>query len=318
MAGSGHRGPDRNEADGREAVRRDAAADGAASERAGAAADGAASERAGAAANGAKSARARAGGRTRLRLKAAWPPLAVLAALLLLWEAAVRLWGVEAWLMPSPGRILADAWEARERLAGHAGATLSLTLLGFAGGSAAGFALAALLHLLPLVRAGVYPLLVLSQNVPIIALGPLLVIWFGFGLLPKLLLVMLVCFFPVCVAMLGGLRGADPALERYLRMIGAGRWRRFASLELPSSAPHLFSGLKLAASYSVTSAVVAEWIGSDRGLGYFMLLSSKGFKTSLVFAGVAIVVALSLLLVAAVAGAERLALRWRSERGGAA
>ena len=86
-------------------------------------------------------------------------------------------------------------------------------MLGFAGGTAAGFALAALLHLLPLVRSGVYPILVLSQNVPIIAIGPLLVVWFGFGLLPKLLLVILVCFFPVCVAMLSGLQGTDPALE---------------------------------------------------------------------------------------------------------
>ncbi|SDT44332.1 ABC-type nitrate/sulfonate/bicarbonate transport system, permease component [Paenibacillaceae bacterium GAS479] len=250
------------------------------------------------------------------RLRAVWPPLLVLAALLLVWEAAVRLSSVEAWLVPAPSAIVQDAWDARERLAEHTVATLRLTLFGFAGGTAAGFGLAALLHLLPFVRSGVYPLLVLSQNVPLIALGPLLVVWFGFGLLPKLLLVMLVCFFPVCVAMLGGLRGGDPALERYMRMIGAGRWRRFISLELPGSITHLFSGLKLAASYSVTGAVVAEWIGSEKGLGIFMLLSSKGFKTSLVFAGVAIVVTLSLLLFAAVTGAERLTVRWRPRKEG--
>lgn len=251
-------------------------------------------------------------------MRAVWPPLLVLALLLLIWEAAVRLWNVEPWLLPAPSRIMLDAWEARERLAGHTLATLRLTLLGFAGGTAAGFALAALLHLLPVLRSGVYPLLLLSQNVPLIALGPLLVVMLGFGLLPKLLLVMLVCFFPVCIAMLGGLGGSDPALDRYLRMIGAGRWRRFVSLELPGSVTHLFSGLKLAASYSVTSAVVAEWIGSDKGIGIFILLSSKGFKTSLVFAGVVIVVLLSLLLFAAVSGTERLALRWRPRKEGAA
>ena len=250
------------------------------------------------------------------RLGAIWPPALVMAAFLLVWEAAVRLSGVEPWLLPGPLLIWHDAWRALPRLAEHTVATLQLTLLGFAGGTAAGFALAALLHLLPLVRSGVYPILVLSQNVPIIAIGPLLVVWFGFGLLPKLLLVILVCFFPVCVAMLSGLQGTDPALERYMRMIGAGRWQRFISLELPGSITHLFSGLKIAASYSVTSAVVAEWIGSSRGLGYFMLLSSKGFKTSLVFAGVALVVALSLLLFAAVAAAERLIVRWRPGREG--
>ncbi|ASS65780.1 MULTISPECIES: ABC transporter permease [unclassified Paenibacillus] len=251
-----------------------------------------------------------------IRWGALLPPVVVMAAFLLLWEAAVRLSGTEAWLLPAPSDIARDAWAARPRLAEHTGATLSLTLLGFAGGAAAGLLLGAVLHLLPLMRSGFYPLLVLSQNIPVIAIGPLLVIWFGFGLLPKLLLVMLVCFFPVCVAMLGGLQGADPGLERYMRMIGAGRWRRFLSLELPGSLPQLFSGLKIAASYSVTSAVVAEWIGSDRGLGYFMLLSSKGFKTSLVFAGVALVVLLSLLLFAAVAGAEKLALSWRPRKEG--
>jgi ABC-type nitrate/sulfonate/bicarbonate transport system permease component len=252
----------------------------------------------------------------KMRWRALLPPAVVMAAFLLLWEAAVRLSGVEAWLLPAPSDIARDAWSALPRLAQHTVATLQLTLLGFAGGAAAGFALGAVLHLLPLVRSGFYPLLVLSQNIPVIAIGPLLVIWFGFGLLPKLLLVMLVCFFPVCIAMLGGLQGADPGLDRYMRMIGAGRWRRFISLELPGSLAHLFSGLKIAASYSVTSAVVAEWIGSDRGLGYFMLLSSKGFETSLVFAGVALVVLLSLLLFAAVAGAERLALRWRPRKEG--
>ena len=201
------------------------------------------------------------------RLGAIWPPALVMAAFLLVWEAAVRLSGVEPWLLPGPSLIWHDAWRALPRLTEHTVATLQLTLLGFAGGTAAGFALAALLHLLPLVRSGVYPILVLSQNVPIIAIGPLLVVWFGFGLLPKLLLVILVCFFPVCVAMLSGLQGTDPALERYMRMIGAGRWQRFISLELPGSITHLFSGLKIAASYSVTSAVVAEWIGSSRGLG---------------------------------------------------
>ncbi|MUT66298.1 ABC transporter permease [Paenibacillus sp. NEAU-GSW1] len=247
------------------------------------------------------------------------PPVFVIALLFIVWEAAVDLGNVPSWQLPSPSAILHEGVAVWPRLMDHTAATLTLTAIGFAGGAAAGFVLAALLHLLPGARRAVYPLLVLSQNVPVVALGPLLTLWLGYGLLPKLVLVWLVCFFPVSVSMLSGLTDTDPTLRNYMQMIGASKSQLFWRMELPNAVTHLFSGLKIAASYAVLSAVVAEWIGSQKGLGHFMLLSSKGYEADRVFAAVFLIVALSLTMFGLVAGAEKLIVRWRpaEERGGA-
>ncbi len=196
----------------------------------------------------------------------------------------------------------------------HTGATVKIMLLGFVGGSAVGFVLAALLHLIPGVRSAVYPLLVLSQNVPIIAIAPILTMLLGYGMLPKVLLVIMVCFFPITVAMLSGLMNTDAQLRNYLQMIGIRKWQLFWRLELPHAIVHLFSGLKIAASYSVLSAVVAEWIGTNKGLGAFMIISFKGFMPDRVFAAVIIIVAISLTLFGLITLAERLVIRWRPEK----
>lgn len=198
----------------------------------------------------------------------------------------------------------------------HTEATMLLTLIGFVGGSAVGFVLAALLHLIPGIRKPMYPLLVLSQNIPVIAIAPILTMLLGWGLLPKALLVIMVCFFPITVAMLNGLMNTDAQLRNYLQMIGIGRWQLFWKLELPHAIVHLFSGLKIAASYSVMSAVIAEWLGTNKGLGAFMIISSKGFMPDRVFASVAIIVVLSLTLFGLVTLAERLVIRWRPKKEG--
>lgn len=221
------------------------------------------------------------------------------------------LWDIDHWMLPSPVSIVQEAIKVWPRLMEHTGATVQLTLYGFVGGSAVGFVLAALLHLIPGVRTAVYPLLILSQNVPIIAIAPILMMMFGFGLLPKVLLVMMVCFFPITIAMLGGLTNTDVQLRNYLQMIGIRKWQLFWRLELPHAIVHLFSGLKIAASYSVLSAVVAEWLGTKKGLGAFMLLSSKGFMPGRVFAAVIIIIIFSLTLFGLVSLAERLVIRWR-------
>ncbi|WP_274651597.1 ABC transporter permease [Paenibacillus humicola] len=242
------------------------------------------------------------------------PPLAVFAAFLVVWQAAVVLLHIDEYVLPSPLVVAANTIAEAPRLLEHTKATLAITLIGFAAGSAAGFALAALLHLIPGARAGVYPLLVLTQNVPLMALGPLLVLWFGFGMMPRVLLIMLVCFFPVSVAMLTGLTQTDRALLNYMKMIGATRSQLFRRLELPSAVPYLFSGLKIAASYSVISAIYAESIGGSKGLGSFMLLSQRGFETANVFSAIAVIVLLSLALFGLIAAAERLFLRGRQGR----
>ena len=193
--------------------------------------------------------------------------------------------------------------------------TLRITLLGFGAGALLGFLIAALLHVIPWAKSGFYPLLVLSQNVPIMAIGPLLVLWFGFGMLPRVILIALVTFFPVAVAMMTGLSKSDGRLFEYMRMIGASPNQLFWRLELPGAMPHLFSGLKIAASYSVISAIYAEAIGSDSGLGYFILIAQHGFETVKVFAAIAVIVLLSLALFGVIALAERLFVRGASPRG---
>ncbi|MEV5024853.1 ABC transporter permease [Paenibacillus sp. LPE1-1-1.1] len=242
------------------------------------------------------------------------PPAGLLIVLLFGWQAAAWLELFDQWMIPSPISIVQEAIEIWPRLMEHTEATVQLTLLGFAGGSAVGFVLAALLHLIPGVRTAVYPLLVLSQNVPIIAIAPILTMLLGFGLLPKALLVIMVCFFPITVAMLSGLMNTDAQLRNYLQMIGVHKLELFWRLELPHAIVHLFSGLRIAASYSVLSAIVAEWLGTNKGLGAFMLISSKGFMPDRVFAAVFIIVALSLTLFGLVTWAERLVIRWRPEK----
>ncbi|REE94332.1 ABC-type nitrate/sulfonate/bicarbonate transport system permease component [Paenibacillus taihuensis] len=239
------------------------------------------------------------------------PPVIVLALFLLIWQAAVRIFDIDAYVLPSPASIVKQGLNDWSSLLQHMKATLGITLLGFGIGAVLGFLLAALLHIIPGAKAGFYPLLVLTQNVPLMALGPLLVIWFGFGMMPRVVLITLVTFFPVVVAMLTGLTQCDPKLMNYMRMIGAKRAQLFWRLELPSSVPHLFSGLKIAASYSVISAIYAESIGSNKGLGYYILLKQRGFETAKVFAAVAVIVMLSLILFGAITLLERMFVRGR-------
>ncbi|GKU78531.1 ABC transporter permease [Paenibacillus sp. L3-i20] len=245
-----------------------------------------------------------------------WPPVVVLVVLIVCWQAIVSMGKVDSWTVPSPLAVVKEAIEIWPRLMEHTGATLQLTAIGFAGGSAAGFVLAALLHLLPGVRRGIYPLLILTQNVPIVVLAPIMTMLFGYGLLPKVLLVILVCFFPVAIAMMSGLSSTDNGLRNYLRMIGSNKWQLFWRLELPHSIIHLFSGLKIAASYSVMSAIFAEMLAPKLGLGGFMVMSSRNYMPERAFAAVVLVIAISLMLFGMVTLAERLFVRWQPKKEG--
>lgn len=149
---------------------------------------------------------------------------------------------------------------------------------------------------------------------PSIALGPLLIIWFGFGLLPKIVLITLVCFFPVAVAAMGGLAQSDRVMLNYMKMAGASNWQIFTKLELPGSLPSLFSGLKISATYAVMGAVVAEWIGADKGIGYYMLLQKASYRTDRMFVAIVIIVLLSLVLFALIALLERWLVRWKPRK----
>lgn len=244
-----------------------------------------------------------------------WPPVVTLLLIGIVWELIVRMKLVYVWLIPSPTGVFEGMIADWPRLMMHLAATLKLTLIGFIGGALAGFLLATLLHFLPVVRKGLYPVLILSQNIPVIVIAPILTMLLGYGMMPKILLIILVCFFPICIAMLGGLAQADHQLKNYLRMIGASKWHLFIHLELPSALTNLFSGLKIAVSYSVLSAVVAEWLAPKVGLGGYMILSSRGYMPERVFAAVLLIVLMSLLLFWIVSFIESRFVHWRPKKG---
>ena len=235
----------------------------------------------------------------------------VLAVLLVAWEVYVRIRGVPDYLLPAPTEVAQALWDDRSTLASQALVTLKEMLLGFAAALAFGFATAVLLHLVPWLRGAVEPILIASQSVPVVAIAPILVIYLGFGLAPKVLIVALVCFVPITVNTLGGLERVDPEYRRMLRTLDATRWQVFRRVELPWSLPGLFAGARIAASYSAVAAVFAEYAGGQSGLVDSM---RDGFDTALVGAAIVVLATMSLALYGAVSLAERLALPWAREQ----
>ncbi|RCX18102.1 ABC-type nitrate/sulfonate/bicarbonate transport system permease component [Fontibacillus phaseoli] len=240
-----------------------------------------------------------------------WPPLVAVILFLILWQAATSLFHIEKWILPSPADIAKEASTGAAGLWRHTLATLRLLLLGFAIGTAVGLLMAFALHVVPFLKSSLYPLIILSQNVPTIALAPLLMIWFGFGILPKIIVITLVCFFPVAVAAMDGLSRADRVMLDYMRMAGASKGQIFTKLEIPHALPSILSGIKIAATYSVMGAVIAEWIGADKGIGYYMMLQKSSFRTDKIFLAIAIIVAISLAMFGLIALLEKWLIRYK-------
>lgn len=243
-----------------------------------------------------------------------WRPVVVILSILILWEISVRFFQIPVWLLPAPSQIWQAGVEGWQDFHHHLTATIKLAVIGYVLGSVFGIETACCLHLLPTVREAFYPLIILSQNIPIIVLAPLLVIWFGFGVLPKIIIITLVCFFPITVAALDGFRQTDSNLMHYMKMAGANRRQIFEKLEWPYALPSVFSGLKIAATYSVMGAVIAEWLGAGEGIGVYMTLASSSFQTAQVFVAIFYIMALSLVFFAAINGLERVMIKWRPER----
>lgn len=246
-------------------------------------------------------------------------PVAVLVGLLLIWEAAAQ-WSVIAnalsirdFLVPAPSAVCESLWSDRALLAADAWVTLREVLAGLALAATAGLLLAVLIHLSETARRAVYPLLVGSQTIPIVAIAPILVVWLGFGIAPKLVIVALVCFFPITVNALDGLRGTDPERVRMMSSLGASRRQVLVGLELPTALPSIFSGLRIAAAVAVIGAVFAEWAGSDAGLGHLIQLASAQLLTARVFAAIVVLSAMALALFWAIGAVERRVVTWRAE-----
>lgn len=244
--------------------------------------------------------------------KAVWPPITVVFLLLICWQMAVVLFDIELWILPDPISIIQEGIISFDSLWMHTAATIKLTLVGFSIGIIIGIVVAWMLHFLPGFKRGFYPILVLSQNIPLIALAPLLMIWFGFGVLPKIIVITIVCFFPIAVALMDGFLQTDQVMVNYMRMIGASRMQIFRKLELPHALPSLFSGLKISATYAVSGAMISEWLSSDKGIGYYMKLQKAGFRTDRVFDSIFIIVLLSVILFYTIVLLESYVIRWKS------
>lgn len=239
------------------------------------------------------------------------PPLLVLALAVLGWEVAVRIDGTPAWLLPRPSAIAGTLWTDRGLLAHHARVTAQEVLVGFAVALVAGFGLAVLIDASRVVERALYPIVIASQAIPIVALAPLLLVWFGYGLLPKVIVTALVAFFPIVVTTVDGLRSADREALDLVRAMGAGRLGRFRLVKLPSALPSLFSGARIGVAVAVIGAVFGEYVGAKAGLGYLMNISSGRLLTARVFASITVLAAMAIVLFAAVAAIERLLLPWR-------
>jgi putative hydroxymethylpyrimidine transport system permease protein len=226
------------------------------------------------------------------------------------WELVARAGAVENYLLPAPSEVAEALVDDRDLLLSDTWVTAQEVLLGFAVALALGLALAVLLHLSVVLRRAVYPLVVASQAVPVMVIAPILVIWFGFGIVPKLIVIALICFFPVVVNTLDGLRSVSRSQVKMLRTLGASRVDVFRRLEAPSALPYVFSGAKIAAAVAVIGAVFGELVGSDAGLGHAIQVGTAQLLTARVFAAVLILSLMAIALFALLSALERWLTPW--------
>ena len=239
------------------------------------------------------------------------PALLIVLGILAAWEAYVRVFEVQTWLLPAPSAIAVALVQDAGLLWRHTRATLTEIIVGFGVALACGVLLATAIGISRTLERALYPFIIASQTIPIIVIAPMLLIWVGYGLAPKVIVVALISFFPIVVNMVDGLKSVDRDMVNLMRTLGANRRQVFFKVQVPTSLPYLFSGMRVAIAVSVIGAVIGEWVGSSEGLGYLMLRSKPQFLTERVFASIAILSALGIGLFASVGIMERLAIPWR-------
>ncbi|MEO8133266.1 MAG: ABC transporter permease [Betaproteobacteria bacterium] len=239
-------------------------------------------------------------------------PLVAIGAFLLLWEGAVVVFKVPPFLLPPPSRVFAEMWNNGAVLFRHARATLTIILVAFATSTCLGIPMALAISFLPWFRRIVYPLIVFSQVIPKIAIAPLFVIWFGFGFLPKVLIAILVSFFAVVLQAVVGFTSIRPEPLRVARSMGAGPVVLFLKVRLPHALPNIFAGLKMAMASSAIGAILGEFIASQEGLGYLVLVANGEMNTSLAFAGMMLLSLIGVVLYFSVEMVERMTTGWHT------
>lgn len=244
-------------------------------------------------------------------LKRNLPSIAAVAALVLLWQTVCSLGWVPGYMLPSPVQVVQAFLSELPLLFENSLITLQEAFLGLLLGVTVGFVAAVLMDAFEILYKAFYPLLILTQTIPSVAIAPLLVLWFGYGMTPKIVLIVISTFFPVTVGLLDGFRSADRDAIGLLRSMGANRLQIFRHIKFPSALPQLFSGLRIAAAYSVVGAVISEWLGGFGGLGVYMTRVKKAFAFDKMFAVIFLISAISLALMALVELAQKKCMPYR-------
>lgn len=240
--------------------------------------------------------------------------LAAIAVILIVWQIAAVQEMVPSYMLPSPVAVVKALVSEFPLLMTHAKVTLTEAFLGLGCGVLLGFVMAILMdHFDKLYRA-LYPLIVVTQTIPTVAIAPLLVLWFGYEMLPKVILIVIVTFFPVTVGLLNGFRSADPDMMNLMRSMGAGKIQIFRYIKLPGSMSHFFGSLRISASYAVVGAVISEWLGGFEGLGVYMTRVKKAFAFDKMFAVILLISVISLLLMKLVDVLHKKCMPWEQKK----
>ncbi|HTT90929.1 MAG TPA: ABC transporter permease [Acidimicrobiales bacterium] len=247
------------------------------------------------------------------RLRVVLPPLLLILAGLAIWQLVVSVNHTDPQLLPGPWLILRSTWDNRANIWPAIVVTTEEAVLGMAVATVTAVLVAVAIDSFRTVRSSLYPVIIASQTVPIIALAPLVLVWWGFGLFPKVALVALFSFFPIAVGMVQGLGSAEPDAINLLRTMRAGRWQLLTRVKLPNSLPQFFTGLKISVTYAYSAAIVAEYVGATQGLGYYMqsAVNNAPVRMDLVLGAVFVIALLTILLFGMVGIVQRLAMPWR-------
>lgn len=240
-------------------------------------------------------------------------PILFMAALLVIWELVINLGGIQKYIMPAPSDIALALVRDFNAMVPHIMATLYESVVGFSIAVALALILAIVMDLMPMVKKAVYPVFIVSQTVPVIALAPLFIIWFGFGALPKIIVVVIVCFFPIVISISDGLENVDKDLINHFKLMGASKLKRFFHLKLPYGIINFFSGLRIAATYSIIGAVIGEWLGGDKGLGVYMTRARSTYALDKMFAAIVVIVLMSMIIFYVIGISEKLCTPWNRE-----
>lgn len=241
-------------------------------------------------------------------------PIIFVVLLLMIWQVVVTAGGIEKYIMPAPTDVIKVLATEFKTMIPHILATLYEGMVGFLIAIVLSIVLAIIMDRFSLVKKALYPVLVISQTIPTVALAPLFIIWFGFGALPKIIVVVIVCFFPIVISIVDGLEGVDKDLINHFKLMGASKLKIFLHLKLPYGMINFFSGMRIAATYSIMGAVIGEWLGGDKGLGVYMTRARSAYALDKMFAAIVIIVVISMAIFLLVSIMEKVFTPWNNEK----